>query len=27
VFLPHEEALTEAISRMSRFLDRQRAHR
>jgi alanine-synthesizing transaminase len=27
VFLPHEEDLTEAISRMSRFLDRQRAHR
>ena len=27
VFLPHEEDLTEAIARMSRFLDRQRAHR
>ena len=27
VFLPHEEELTEAISRMSRFLDRRRAHR
>jgi len=27
VFLPHEEELTEAISRMGRFLDRQRAHR
>jgi len=27
VFLPHEEDLTEAISRMSRFLDRYRAHR
>jgi alanine-synthesizing transaminase len=27
VFLPHEEDLTEAISRMSRFLDRQRMHR
>ncbi len=27
VFLPHEEDLIEAISRMSRFLDRQRAHR
>ncbi|MDZ7595909.1 MAG: pyridoxal phosphate-dependent aminotransferase [Thiobacillus sp.] len=27
VFLPHEEDLTEAISRMSRFLDRQRLHR
>jgi alanine-synthesizing transaminase len=27
VFLPHEEDLTEAISRMSRFLDRQRTHR
>ncbi|MGB9128588.1 MAG: pyridoxal phosphate-dependent aminotransferase [Thiobacillus sp.] len=27
VFLPHEEDLTEAISRMSRFLDHQRAHR
>jgi alanine-synthesizing transaminase len=27
VFLPHEEDLTEAISRMSRFLDRQRVHR
>jgi alanine-synthesizing transaminase len=27
VFLPHEEELTTAISRMSRFLDRQRAHR
>ena len=27
VFLPHEEDLTEAISRMSRFFDRQRAHR
>jgi alanine-synthesizing transaminase len=27
VFLPHEEELTEAISRMSRFLDRQRVHR
>ena len=27
VFLPHEEDLTEAISRMSRFLDRRRAHR
>ncbi len=27
VFLPHEEDLTEAISRMSRFLDRNRTHR
>ncbi len=27
VFLPHEEMLTEAISRISRFLDRQRTHR
>ena len=27
VFLPHEEDLTEALARMSRFLDRQRAHR
>jgi alanine-synthesizing transaminase len=27
VFLPHEEVLAEAISRISRFLDRQRAHR
>jgi alanine-synthesizing transaminase len=27
VFLPHEEELTEAITRMGRFLDRQRAHR
>ncbi|MEW5967557.1 MAG: pyridoxal phosphate-dependent aminotransferase [Pseudomonadota bacterium] len=27
VFLPHEEDLIEAMSRMSRFLDRQRAHR
>ncbi|MCA1924816.1 MAG: pyridoxal phosphate-dependent aminotransferase [Thiobacillus sp.] len=27
VFLPHEEDLTEAISRIGRFLDRQRAHR
>ncbi|HET9463833.1 MAG TPA: pyridoxal phosphate-dependent aminotransferase [Thiobacillus sp.] len=27
VFLPHEEDLTEAISRMSRFLDRRRMHR
>ena len=27
VFLPHEEDLTEAIGRMSRFLDRNRAHR
>ena len=27
VFLPHEEELTEAIARMGRFLDRQRAHR
>src|SRR5512143_2805873 len=27
VFLPHEEDLTEAIGRMSRFLDRQRTHR
>lgn len=27
VFLPHEEDLTEAISRISRFLDRQRVHR
>ena len=27
VFLPHEEELTEAIGRMSRFLDRQRTHR
>jgi len=27
VFLPHEEDLTEAISRISRFLDRYRAHR
>jgi alanine-synthesizing transaminase len=27
VFLPHEEELTTAIGRMSRFLDRQRAHR
>lgn len=27
VFLPHEEVLTEAISRISRFLDRQRTHR
>jgi alanine-synthesizing transaminase len=24
VFLPHEEDLTEAMARMSRFLDRQR---
>jgi alanine-synthesizing transaminase len=27
VFLPHEEDLTEAIGRMSRFFDRQRVHR
>ncbi|MFO7542264.1 MAG: pyridoxal phosphate-dependent aminotransferase [Thiobacillus sp.] len=27
VFLPHEEDLTKAIARMSRFFDRQRAHR
>ena len=27
VFLPHEEDLTEAIGRMSRFLDRNSAHR
>ncbi len=27
VFLPHEEDLTEAIGRMGRFLDRNRAHR
>ena len=27
VFLPHEEDLTEAIGRMSRFLDRNRTHR
>ncbi len=27
VFLPHEEDLTEAMGRMSRFLDRYRAHR
>ncbi|MBT9567233.1 MAG: pyridoxal phosphate-dependent aminotransferase [Thiobacillus sp.] len=27
VFLPHEEELTQALTRMSRFLDRQRANR
>ncbi|OYY78069.1 MAG: aminotransferase, partial [Hydrogenophilales bacterium 16-62-9] len=27
VFLPHEEELSKAIERMSRFFDRQRAHR
>jgi alanine-synthesizing transaminase len=27
VFLPHEEDLTEAIGRISRFLDRNRTHR